>query len=234
MKTNYIIIFLMLFLLGGTFLASCNDEDSYEELTKRERRAVTSFLNKGTTVLTSEGTNDTILHVDPINVISEEQFAANDSTTDVSKNEYVQLGHSGVYMQIIRKGSGKRLASGESNVKVLCRYIEFNILGDSVQTLNNSTALINVADEMTVSNSYGTLTGSFVSGYMKTYYSTTNVPTGLLEPLHYINLGRYSGENDEIAKVRLIVPHSAGTTNASSKVYPCFYEITYEQGRQLR
>jgi hypothetical protein len=231
MKTNKIIIFLTLLLMGGTFLTSCDDEDSYEEMTKRERRAVNSFLEKGVTVLSSENLNDTLLSVDPIKVISEEEFAAQDSTTDLSKNEYVLLGHTGVYMQIIRKGSGKRLVSGESNVKVLCRYTEFNIMGDSVQTLNNTTALINVADEMTVSNSYGTLTGSFVSGYMKTYYSTTNVPTGLLEPLHYVNLGRYSGENDEIAKVRVIVPHSSGTTEASSKVYPCFYKITYEQGR---
>ena len=69
---------------------------------------------------------------------------------------------------------------------------------------------------------------------MKSYYNTTNVPAGWLEPLHYVNLGRYTGEKDQIAKVRVVVPHSSGTTRASSKVYPCFYEITYEQGRQMR
>ena len=57
--------------------------------------------------------------------------------------------------------------------------------------------------------------------------SSTSVPAGWLVPLNYINVGRPENENDEIAKVRLIVPHSQGTVDASSSVYPCFYEITY-------
>ena len=36
---------------------------------------------------------------------------------------------------------------------------------------------------------------------------------------------------DEIAKVRLIVPHSQGHSDALSNVYPCFYEITYQEMR---
>ena len=48
-------------------------------------------------------------------------------------------------------------------------------------------------------------------------------------PLNYVNVGRPEKEDDEVAKVRLIVPHSQGTADASSSVYPCYYEITYER-----
>ena len=51
------------------------------------------------------------------------------------------------------------------------------------------------------------------------------VPKGWLKPLNYIRLTRVAGNE---AKVRLIVPHSSGTTNASGYVLPFFYEITYQ------
>jgi hypothetical protein len=33
------------------------------------------------------------------------------------------------------------------------------------------------------------------------------------------------------SKVRLIVPHSEGTSTASTQVMPCYYEITYQLSR---
>ena len=39
------------------------------------------------------------------------------------------------------------------------------------------------------------------------------------------------GKEGEIAKVRLIVPHTAGQSNAATNVYPCFYEILYQECR---
>ena len=65
------------------------------------------------------------------------------------------------------------------------------------------------------------------------YGSTTNstaVPKGWIVPLSYVNIGR---QNDEegIALVRLIVPHSEGTAAATSNVAPFFYEISYQQMR---
>ena len=62
-------------------------------------------------------------------------------------------------------------------------------------------------------------------------YGSTAVPSGWLVPLSYINLGRYTSSDAELAKVRLIVPHSAGQSNAVQSVYPCLYEITYQRGR---
>ena len=62
-------------------------------------------------------------------------------------------------------------------------------------------------------------------------YQSASVPAGWLVPLTYINLGRPINEGDEIAKVRLIVPHTQGQAYASQNVYPCLYDITYERGR---
>lgn len=210
-------------------LTSCEEEQTYAEQKKAERRAINTFLNKGCTVKDKE-LGDVILHVDPVKVISEDQFKAQDSTTNVALNEYVLLNGTGIYMQIVRKGTGKKLSNGE-NARVICRYIEYNIQGDSVQTLNNNAYYIAVPDMMNCLYSQGTLTGTYTSGMMLKSYGDKNVPEGWLTPLHYINLGRQNADTDEIAKVRLIVPHSSGQSSAVKSVYPCFYEITYEKGR---
>jgi len=61
-------------------------------------------------------------------------------------------------------------------------------------------------------------------------YSSTSVPAGWLVPLTYINIGRPLKDGDEIAKVKIIVPHSEGQSYASEYVYPCYYKITYMRG----
>ena len=108
--------------------------------------------------------------------------------------------------------------------------------GDSVQTTNNSAYWQTNPDIMDVTNTYGTFTASFNTsvnggGAMYQYYGSKAVPAGWLVPLTYINIGRQVSEDEEIAKVRLIVPHSQGHSDASSNVYPCFYEITYQEMR---
>lgn len=211
-------------------LASCEEEQTYAEQKKAERRAISSFIEKGTTVLDYE-VGDTILHVDPINVISENQFYAQDSTTDVSKNEYVLFNATGIYMQIVRKGAGEKLRDDGASEQVLCRYKEFNISADSIQTRNDNAYYIGMLDRMNVACNSGTLTGTFIEGMMRTYYASISVPEGWLVPLRYVNIGRQLAEDDEIAKVRLILPHSVGQRDAISKVYPCFYEITYQRAR---
>ena len=59
-----------------------------------------------------------------------------------------------------------------------------------------------------------------------------SVPEGWLVPLSYIKLGRPQKEGDEIAKVRLIVPHEMGHEVALKGVCAFYYEITYERGIQ--
>ncbi len=227
MKCKYGSWLLALLCVSCCVLQSCDDDDTYADKKKRERSQISSFIRNGVCVVDSVG--DTILHVPPINPITERQFIEQDSMTDVSKNEYVLFPGTGIYMQIVRKGPGEKLKEGD-NATIINRYIEFNIMGDSIQSRNNSAYYIATPDVMTCENNYGNYTASFVSGVMKTYYSAA-VPSGWLYPLAYINIGRQVSEDEEIAMIRLIVPHSEGQKDASRSVYPCFYEITYARGR---
>lgn len=213
-----------------TCLTSCDDEDTYADRRKRERDQINGFLSKGTVVRDSEG-NVTILNVrGNIKVISESEFYANDSTTNVDNNEYVLFSGSGVYMQILRKGTGEPLAEGKA-ATIVCRYFEYNIAADSLQSTNNLLAYETSPDVMNCQNSYGVFTASFTKGVMMSRYSSTSVPSGWLIPLKFIRLGRQSSEDGEIALVRLIVPSTEGQSDALTNIYPCFYEISYTRGR---
>ena len=132
-------------------------------------------------------------------------------------------------MQIVRKGCGEKIKNGES-VTVLCRFNEYNLLTDSLNLTNNILYYSSVPDKMMVTNTLGTFTATFINGVMQAAYSSTSVPAGWLVPLSYINIGRMLKEDDEIAKVNIIVPHSQGTTAALTSVIPCYYELTYERG----
>ena len=201
--------------------ADCNDYETYSDLKKKERQAISKFLVDSA-----------------INVISEKQFEEQGQTTDLKKNQYVLLDKSGVYMQIIRKGCGQQVESGKT-VNVLCRFSETNILTDSMLIRNDIVGTIYMngqyidvsqyVDKMTVQRNGSTFQASFVSGMMQLYHGTSSVPSGWLVPLLYINVGRPLQEGDEIAKVKLIVPHSQGTQTASQSVYPAFYVITYQR-----
>ena len=220
-------------LLIGTLcpaLCACEDEDTYAEMRKKEGAQISNFLNYGTRIVDDESGDLTLEVKAPIKVISESEFFANDTTTNVDENEYVLLSGSGVYMQILREGTGKRLEDGES-LTVICRHTEFNIAGDSIQSTNAQSAATEIyPDRMTVQKNYGTITASFSSGLMHQLYGSS-VPSGWILPLQFIKLGRQSSEDGEVAKVRIIVPSTEGQSDAMNNVYPCFYEITYTRGR---
>ena len=63
-------------------------------------------------------------------------------------------------MQIVRKGAGEKMKNGQQK-RIICRYTEFNILRDSVQTTNNSAYWQTNPDIMDVTDTYGTFTASF-------------------------------------------------------------------------
>ena len=111
---------LVIGLLCVMALASCSDSETYADQKKKERSAINAYIAKN-----------------KINVIKEEQFFAQDSMTDVSKNEYVLFNSSGVYMQIVRKGCGKKLQNQET-ATVLCRFTERNLLTDTIQLSNDN------------------------------------------------------------------------------------------------
>ena len=66
---------------------------------------------------------------------------------------------------------------------------------------------------------------------MYNQYFSLSVPSGWLVPFPYIHIGRQDSAEEGIAKVRLIVPHSEGQVSATSNVYPCFYELTFQKMR---
>lgn len=206
---------IIMTLLAVVTLASCSDSVTYADLKKKERNAINRYISN-----------------QKIQKISEAKFEEQGFTTDTTKNEYVLFESNGVYMQIVRKGEGASLKPGET-ATVLCRFKEYNILeGDSALQLTNILQYNWQVDKMTVKNTSGTFKASFISGesLMYTKYSSKAVPSGWLVPLSYINLGRIP-KGEEIAKVRLIVPHTQGQSDAAKNVYPCLYEITYALGR---
>lgn len=197
------------------FLASCRDNKTYADQKEAERSAINKFIADSA-----------------VRVISEETFARQGYTTNVQRNEFVLIPSSGVYMQIVRNGVGEKIRNGET-ADVLCRFSERNLMTDSLQLSNNVPYYSSVVDKMTVRNTSGTFTASFVRGesVMSSALNTTEVPAGWLVPLNYIRVGRPEAEGDEIAKVRLIVPHTSGHNYARQSVYPCLYDITYQRSR---
>ena len=219
-------------ILAGLF-ASCSNGETYAEQKEKEYKAIQSFLKRDIVVRDEDG--NVVCNVGKIEPISEEQFLAQDSTTNLEKNEYVLFSNSGVYMQIVRKGTGEKLEKGKT-ARIICRFLEFNILGDSIQLRNDVNFWHPSPDIMKVSNNYGSFTANFDTeinggGALYNIYGSTSVPSGWLIPFSYIRIGRQNSEDEGIAKVRLIVPHSEGQTSATSNVYPCFYEITFQKMR---
>ena len=217
------IIYTLLFVFGMIGLTSCNDYETYADLKEKEQDAISNFISR-------EG----------IQVIDESTFKNQGETTDTTRNQFVHMSRTGVYMQIVRKGCGSPLEDKKS-ISLLCRFMEKNLLTDSILIRNDQKSSFYVTslgryidtsqyvDKMYVTRNGTTITAMFESGMMQTYHSSTSVPGGWLVPLNYINVGRPEKEGDQIAKVRLIVPHSQGTADASASVYPCYYEITYER-----
>lgn len=198
---------LPLLVLGIGFQA-CDDSETYADLKKKERKNIQAFIKER-----------------GIKVITESEFYAQDSTTNVSKNEYVLFNDNGVYMQIENKGgSGEKLQEDEWK-EILVRFWEIYV--ESGDTSSVSNKLERYPDVMSCKNVSGTYYATFTSGTMYSNYGTS-VPEGWLVPLNFINLGR---DQSQLAKVKLIVPHAAGHSDASSSVYPMYYEISYQVGR---
>ena len=148
--------------------------------------------------------------------------------TDLERREFVKLDKSGVYMQIVRQGCGDNVKENET-LTIDCRYTEYDIINDSTMTQNVTVDFSSLPDRMTVTNSSGTFTATFISGCMSSIYGSTSVPAGWIVPLTYIKVGRPQTADETCSKVRLIVPHTQGHVYASSNVMPYFYTITYQR-----
>ena len=164
----------------------------------------------------------------------------------------LEIEESGIYMNIIEKGKGESVLP-DGSYAILSRYFEIAMqerdemfyLGD---TLTGNMNLLNYPgyivdsswslpmymlhpEEYKVTINGTSYSAAFTSSYiMYPIYGTTSVPTGWLLPLHYIKPSR-TASSDDVARVRLLIPHAEGTANAVKYVYPCYYEITYSLGK---
>lgn len=217
-------IFHFLVFILCLFCTSCKKGETYADMKEKEKDAIQNFI-----------TNNPF--VGPINVILEPTFNAQGQTTDVASNQFVLFEDDGIYMQIVRKGIGKTMAEmameqPDSTISkvILCRFLEYDI-ENAYQTASSYKS--GIVDKMlcTYTRQGRSYTAYFYEGEMiKTYPSNTAVLKGWLKPLDYINLAKTAGSG-EIAKVRLIVPHSSGTANAGTYVLPFYYEISYQLGK---
>lgn len=191
------LFFLALFTLGFVFQA-CDNTKTYAEMLEDEKNAIKAFIKDSNIV-----------------VISQSEFYAQDSMTDVSKNEYVQLA-SGVYMQIVDKGSANPADSIKPNDLVLVRFEEHGLIAvDGVKSYLSNLNEPTIVDEFRYTVTSSSIAGLFLQGYMRASYGTS-VPAGWLVALSYVRDG---------AHVKLIVPSKMGQQKAMQQVYPYFYDI---------
>lgn len=220
-----------LFIIAVFAIVSCSSEEkTYGEQKKQEREVVSRFINRNVVMMMG---NDTLLNLGKIKVITEEEFDLQDSTTNVENNEFVLFTQSGVYMQIVREGNGKRIEPGESR-RLACRFWEYNMMGDSLQLTNRVMKFAVNPEIINVSNNSGYISGSFdltvpTGSLIYKVYGDTQVPDGWLKALEFLRVGPQTTDENRIAKVRLIVPHSSGHSHATASVYPCFYELTFQE-----
>lgn len=227
-------LFAMIAFAAVFSFAACNDSETYKDMRDRELDSISSFLRK-----------------ENIKVISEDEFNRrwnnNQTLTDTAKNnnEWVLFNSNGIYMQVIDQGCGDYIKKGTS-VDVLVRFDEYNLsyaaeMSDKCLTLSNKFRDYSYyEDKMSVTNTSGTFTGSFVDPSRSlmaiTYNSSysglsSTVPSGWLIPFTWIKIGRPMTDDDRRAHVRLLVPHSYGTTSASGSVQACVYDMILQKGR---
>lgn len=194
-----ILPFIFALMAISAIFCACDETKTYAEKMEEEDDAIEAFIRDSS-----------------ITVISQSEFYANDSVTDVSKNEYVQLA-SGVYMQIVDKGSENLADTIRPNEVVLVRFSEYSLFDKMVTVSNLETPYM--VDEFRYTVTSSSIAGIFSTGTvgaMYYYYGSTTVPAGWLAALAYIRDG---------AHVKLIVPHKMGHDSALSNVYPYFYDL---------
>ena len=217
----------ILMIAAIAMMTSCKNGETYAKMKEKERDAIDRFIQSNKFVGT-------------IKVINEDAFKSQGETTNVDNNEFVLFNDDGIYMQIVRKGTGQTMIEmareqPDSTITktICCRFFEYDIQNADTTCANIYPTKNGITDKMQctytcLGRSY---TASFTEGEMRSYYSSTSVvPKGWLKPLDYIRLAKSEGSG-EVAKVRLIVPHSSGTANAGTYVKPFYYEITYQLGK---
>lgn len=213
--------------------AACSDNETYADLRNRELDSIAAFL---------KNENITVISEDEFTKRFKEGKTLTEHTN--GKNEYVLFNSNGVYMQVLEQGCGDFIKSGET-ADVLVRFDEYNvntrakICKDSWTHSNKVAAYSYYIDKMTVTNTTGTFQATFdtKTSLMATAHASQSygvsgvVPSGWLVPFTWIKVGRPQTDAERVAHVRLLIPHSYGTTTASGSVNAYFYDLLIQRGR---
>lgn len=198
-KLTFLFLTLMALCIG---FQACDDTKTYAEMLEDEDRAIEAFVRDSN-----------------ITVISQSQFYAQDSVTDITKNEFVQLA-SGVYMQILDKGVEDKADTVKNNDIILVRFSEYDMLNK--YTSYSNLDIVYTVDEFRYVVTSSSIAGIFTGGnYMYSSSSSVNtaVPAGWLVPLEYVR---------NKAHVKLIVPSKMGGNVGMQNVIPYYYDIKYQ------
>lgn len=235
------ILFVLMAVVGLFSFVSCDKSETYADQRNRELDSISAFLRNENVKVISEA---------EFNARFEARKAGNKdvvlTSTTADNNEYVLFESNGIYMQVINDGCGDYIPKGTTK-RVLCRFKEYNlstranISDESLSLTNTVPAYGKYTDEISVTNSSGTFSGSFVdtdNSLMALTYNSSSygsvsgtVPSGWLTPFSWIKVGQLISEDDELAHVRILVPHSYGTTAASASVYACLYDLVFQAAR---
>ena len=95
--------------------------------------------------------------------------------------------------------------------------------------MKNNQQSLPQKDEFVLTKQDKSYSATFTTlGAMYNAHTSAYVPSGWLMALNYLKVGR---EISGRSKIKLILPHSQGTSTATAEVFPCFYEITYQLSR---
>ena len=103
-------------LFAAAFLTvACDDTETYAEQKDRENKQIADFIKENNiqVIRMSDFLQDTITN-NP------------ETGPDFTKNEYVLFEDNGVYMQIVRRGTGRQMQDGD-RWDMTARYYEYGI-----------------------------------------------------------------------------------------------------------
>ncbi len=176
--------------------ASCSKSKTYAEKLADERKAINNFIKK-----------------ENIKVITFDQFAEQDSTTNLDKNEYVELQNK-VYMQIVNKGSECLTDTFANDDKLTVRFVEYSIMKKFETGLTNVDAPFVDAFNYRINGDQ--ISGEFLSKGMMYGNGIAKVPAGWLIAMRFVRKG---------AHIKVIVPSKMGHVYSLREVYPYHYDL---------
>ncbi|MCD8165587.1 MAG: DUF4827 domain-containing protein [Bacteroides sp.] len=191
MKNLFLPFLLAAVVLGGIF-QSCDNTKTYAERMADERKAINKYIKDQN-----------------IKVLTVEEF---EKDTVTAENEYVLFPNTGVYMNIVSRGTNLSAKNGDI---LIARFLEHNLIsGDTLSNIKAASPDV-FTYRLSGNSAYGQVKYNS-GGLLASYYEVATVPAGWLVALPYVG---------DSAHVKLIVPHKYGHDAAMEYVYPYAYDM---------